>query len=439
LELKQKKITDPSKLIEIEKELVALSLCKPYIEKMPSQYKWLMHINEKIWDMTNIAKTLPVTDPNFASIANSIFEYNQKRFRIKSFFNIQSGSIIQEQKSYASTICIITIDSIDTFYSKLPEINYLSIEYDFLHFVCNDSIDVEDTIYLIYSGKNILRNTPVYDSNNRNISKVTLSEFILIEYRDLFDFCTISYISGGLLGDFIQSLSVIAETFYSTGQRGILYVSDKYGADTFRNGLENTYKDTYEMFSQQIWCKDYIMIFDNVDFDENKTINMNQWRQSSLLCKTNWYNIYKSVYQVEWAKHPWLSLPKVYNVNEHPCKNKILVNMTSYRFCECLNFDLLVSTYDIETILFISNNQNDYEYFKCKYYCDIPCYKPTSFTDFCLAIKSCLLFVGGLSMPLTIAHAFSVNRTICLTNNPDDDIHNVNNPYWYNIDYQFVS
>jgi len=436
LELKQKKITDRTKVKEIEKELTALSICKPYIEKMSSQYKWLTYINEKIWNMTDIIKSTSVNDPNFSTISNSIFENNQKRFRIKSFFNDQSNSVIQEQKSYASTICIITIDSLDTFYFKLPEINYLSIQYDFLFFACDDEIIMEDTIYAIYTGKHILRNT-ILNKDNKNIIQITLSEYNIVDDREIFDFDELSYISGGCLGDFIQTTSVVAEIFYLTGKRGILYISEKYGADIFRNGLENTYKDTYEMIKNQVWCKAFL-IEDSINMNKPLTvINLNQWRKSQFLYRTNWYNIFKHTYCVEWAKHTWLSLPKTHNHN-HICKNKILINMTSYRFSDSLNFDLLVDTYGVDAILFITNCQDDYNMFKKNYKCNVPCYTPTSFTDLCTAIKLCKLFVGGLSAPLTIAHAFFVDRVICLTGSSVDDIHNTNYPYWYNIHYEFL-
>ena len=56
---------------------------------------------------------------------------------------------------------------------------------------------------------------------------------------------TISYLSGGLLGDFIFQLSVILENYIATGKKGILYISNK--GEEFRFGLENTYIDTYLM------------------------------------------------------------------------------------------------------------------------------------------------------------------------------------------------
>jgi hypothetical protein len=93
-----------------------------------------MYVNEKIWDMTDIIKSITIEDPQFSPISNQIFEFNQKRFRIKHWFNLLTDSNIKEQKSYAYTHCKIAIDDENVFFNKLPEINYLAIEYDVLTF-----------------------------------------------------------------------------------------------------------------------------------------------------------------------------------------------------------------------------------------------------------------------------------------------------------------
>jgi hypothetical protein len=93
-----------------------------------------MYVNEKIWVLTDIIKSITIDHPNFASISNQIFEFNQKRFRIKSWFNLLTNSNIKEQKSYTSSCCNIIVDNKELFFTKLPEINYLSLEYDFITF-----------------------------------------------------------------------------------------------------------------------------------------------------------------------------------------------------------------------------------------------------------------------------------------------------------------
>jgi len=131
LELKQKKIKDPVKLIEINKELDALQKCKTIINNNKYYYKLLLYVNEKIWDMTDQIKIMDSSwTYEYATISKYIFDYNQKRFRIKRIFNITSN--LKEQKSYAETCCNIIIKDYQTALNKIPEINYLSIEYDLI-------------------------------------------------------------------------------------------------------------------------------------------------------------------------------------------------------------------------------------------------------------------------------------------------------------------
>jgi hypothetical protein len=134
LELKMQKIKEENKKIEIQKEINVLQECETYKSKHELYYNLLMYVNEKIWDMTDIIKSITIEDPQFSPISNQIFEFNQKRFRIKNWFNLLNDSNIKEQKSYACTHCRIVIDDENVFFNKLPEINYLAIEYDVLTF-----------------------------------------------------------------------------------------------------------------------------------------------------------------------------------------------------------------------------------------------------------------------------------------------------------------
>jgi hypothetical protein len=134
LEIKMKKITDENKKIEIQKEINVLQKCETYKSKHELYYNLLMYVNEKIWDMTDIIKSITIEDPQFSPISNQIFEFNQKRFRIKNWFNLLTDSNLKEQKSYALSHCRIVVDNEDVFFDKLPEINYLSIGYDVLTF-----------------------------------------------------------------------------------------------------------------------------------------------------------------------------------------------------------------------------------------------------------------------------------------------------------------
>lgn len=134
LELKIKKIKDEKKRIEISKEIDALSQCNEFKKEYDFYYNLLMYVNEKIWDMTDSIKGNSVYDETFAFISNQIFEFNQKRFRVKNWFNLLTDSNIKEQKSYFQTHCKILISNEEEVFSKLPEIHYLALEYDVITF-----------------------------------------------------------------------------------------------------------------------------------------------------------------------------------------------------------------------------------------------------------------------------------------------------------------
>lgn len=395
LEIKKQKILNETKQLEIKKEMDSLVKCNDIIQTHPEFYKWLTLVNTKIWELTDTVKGLNVTDPYFSIISNQIFEFNQKRFRIKSFFNYVTNSNLKEQKSYSSSHCLITISSIELLYDKIPEINYISTEYDYISF------DIPNLEIV----KNIFKQPNIIYENDESIpinAKIFLADFSINEdNKTNYANIPITYIAGGLLGDFIQSISVINENFLKTGKKGVLYIADS--DDKFTKGLLNTYNDITEVISQQ----KYISRFE-VYNDEPFDINLNNWRYSHLLYKANWYQLYKQTYNIEWGTHQWLttSIDKKWG-------DKIIINTTSKRFPLNISFD---SLFDISKndIIFVSYDLSEYNFFIENAKINIPYYQSTSFTEICVIINSCKLFFGGLSSPLSIAHALHKPRIIGL-------------------------
>jgi hypothetical protein len=193
LELKYKKISNEQKLLEIKKEIDELKECNRYKQEYAFYYKLLMYVNEKIWDMTDIVKGMAIDNPDFAHLMNSIFEYNQKRFRIKNWFNLSTVSEIKEQKSYASTHCKIIVNNENEIYTKIPEINYLLLEYDLISFDCYD-ISIAQMVFKnpTIIGNNVLENMIVPDPIVIKISDYILSE----QERTIFSFDPFTYIIG---------------------------------------------------------------------------------------------------------------------------------------------------------------------------------------------------------------------------------------------------
>ena len=413
LEIKMKKITDENKKIEIQKEINVLQECETYKTQNEFYYNLLMYVNEKIWDMTDIIKSITVEDPQFSPISNQIFEFNQKRFRIKNWFNLLTDSNIKEQKSYACSHCKIVVDDENVFFNKLPEINYLSLEYDVLTFESSFISTIKEFLKIP---------TIIYDEQKikllNNPTLVHLSDFFIPaeECNDVFSLKPIVYINGGLLGDFIQSLSVICEKFYETGGRkGILYISNI--GDRFRNGLENTYNDIYNVIIRQKYIQEF-KIYNNESYD----INLCFWRKSNLVHKTNWYNIYNKIYNVHWGKHKWLHSD--YN---NKWKDKVIINTINYRCPYNIDFNILKDLYS-NNLVFISSNKDEHIFFEKKTKIHVEYYQVNDFLELVTIINSCHFFVGSLSSPLTIAHALHKERICGLTKiSADIDIDNIHN------------
>jgi hypothetical protein len=424
LELKMKKIFDENKKKEIQKELGVLHICSYYKETYEFYYNMLTYVNEKIWNMTDEIKQMTPEHSQYSSIANNIFEYNQRRFRIKNWFNNSiMNSNIKEQKSYPLKHCSIVINDENVIYDKIAEINYLSLDYDIITF---------NSPY-ISNLKNIFTlSTFIYDENEfeklDSPTIIYLNEFQVEifenpEIKNIFEFSPITYVAGGLLSDFIQSLSVINEKFYQTGRKGFLYISEK--GDSFTKGLENTYNDTYEIVSKQRYIKDY-KIYNNEICECDLTL----WREDSSLYQLNWYELYKKVYNVEWGTHPWLHIE-----TNHKWDDVILINTRCYRWPLNIDFNLLHNVFS-DKIIFISADINECYYFVSNTGLKIRFYKCTSFTELCVAINSCKLFVGSLSMPLTIAHAVYKKRITSLCNiTKDNNLNSGLDCIWKNIRY----
>lgn len=420
LEIKSRKIADESKTREIQKELRALDKCKDIIYNNNEYYNWLTAVNTKIWDFTDVIKKMLVTDPSFAIISNEIFEENQKRFRIKSFFNTLVKSNIQEQKSYASSHCRICIPSADVFYSKIAEINSLSISYDYISFDIPFDSSFLSTIKVLFTQPNI-----IYDQNIQPTVIIQLENYNITDLeKTTFDKKPIVYVCGGLLGDFVQSLSVVNENFLKTGRKGVVYVTNDKGGEPFRQGVEKTYEDIKAVASNQMYIKVF-SIYNNETFD----VNLNNWRDSYAYWNGYcWHGIYKDVYGVEWGTHPWLTV-----AIDETWKDKVVINTVSYRFPLRVNFKELHDLHGA-SMIFVGYNKDEYEHFMNRTGLNIPYYESKSFSEICTIIRSCKLITGSASAPMSIANAFHKDRIIGLGECPRIDIRrSILKDVWSNV------
>ena len=396
LEIKLAKILDETKKIEIQTEIYCLQQCIIYKYNYNFYYNLLMYVNEKIWNMTDIIKSITIEDAEFSQISNKIFEFNQKRFRIKNWFNLLTSSNIKEQKSYASSHCKIVVESEDIFFNKLAEIYFLALEYDVITF--------ETPIISIISNC-IKIPTVIYDDEQKTLLNapivVVLSDFSIPENEDkmVFSLKPITYVVGGMFGDFIQSLSIICEKYYETGRKGILYISER--GDCFRNGLENTYNDTYSVIMSQKYIQDY-KIYNN----EQVEIDLVAWRFNNKLFEQNWFNTYQQTYNVEWGKRQWIHAPY-----DEKWKNKVIINTTNYRWAYSIEFKKLKELYP-DDLVFISSDKGQHNFFENTTGITIEYYEFSTFLELATIIGSCKLFAGSLSAPLALSNALHKER-IC--------------------------
>lgn len=419
LELKHTKISDTFKLEEIQKEIDAIQEVQIYKTQLPFFYSLLYYVNDKIWTMTDEIKSMDISNIQYSSLSYEIFDYNQKRFRIKHFFNKLLDSNIKEQKSYASTVCLLTISDENILFSKLSEIFYLSISYDILMI---DSIykDIISKILIVPSIQFI--NFSSIENNCINTYSINLSEYsISNDLQNMFSLEPIKYVCGGLLGDFIHSLSVINEKYRETGRKGVLYISNHHGGEIFRYGIEKTYEDTFEIVTNQ----DYILSYSIYKETDSGVydINLNEWRNSKYLFKENLCFIYNNSYNISsWGQHPWIKLPSTFK-KDSKWENKIIINTTSQRFPRYINFQKLYENSG-EDLIFVSMEKSNYDNFiKNTRLTEINFYNLESFTELCFILSSCKLFIGSFSSPLSTAFAIHTHCIPAKHNNENDNRH----------------
>ena len=235
----------------------------------------------------------------------------------------------------------------------------------------------------------------------------------------------IIYISGGLLGDFVNQLSIIQEKFLETGKKGLLYISNHGHA--FRFGLERTYADTEKLIKSQPYIYDYKIY--NGEFYH---IDLSSWRQSELLYRAPWTEIYATTYNVPWAKHPWL-----HTTTSPEYKDKILVHCSVNRMSTTIDYSQLFSSFPAEKLLFITMDAKEHDEFTKTTGIAMPLQVCESLDIFVEAINSCESFIGNLSLPLAIAFALHKPCIGILMRTLNDSIHMVNFPPYIHF-YRFA-
>ncbi len=388
LEIKTEYIVNQQKRSAILKELESLQECQSHIDAYPFLYASLRDTNKVIWKLTDRVKAMTEINAEYAQVAHSIFEENQKRFRIKYMLNHFASSTLHEQKSYAELNVGVRVTNLNI---AVPLLWQLSFEYD--------------KVYVSGDYNNILKamfRTPNFEFiPTKDSIPDTLFHAKDTEKNNPHP---IRYASGGRLGDFIHQLSVVFEKYLKTGRRGIIYMGENnMGGDIFARGVQTTLLDIAPLIGSLPYVHS-LEIYSGQSYD----INLNSWRGTPDLYAKSWPEIFRENYQVEWAKHPWITSPI-----RDDLANVTLVCTTPSRFPSGIRWDEFIKTLP-GNVMFLRITQEDYEHFRSTTGVDLPCLPAISFTEAVVAIHSCLKFVGTLSMPLTIADALKKDR-IALT------------------------
>jgi Family of unknown function (DUF6165) len=107
LEIKKARISDPAKLVNINKELDGLNqlLAKlPFSrDNIKKEYQELKQINEKLWvieDDIRDKEAKKQFDEVFIDLARAVYITNDRRSEVKRDINLKLGSDFVEEKSY---------------------------------------------------------------------------------------------------------------------------------------------------------------------------------------------------------------------------------------------------------------------------------------------------------------------------------------------------
>ena len=221
----------------------------------------------------------------------------------------------------------------------------------------------------------------------------------------------ITYLSGGMLGDFIQQLSIVYEKFLETNEKAIIYIGN-YDGHSFRFSLEQTFTDLLPIVSNQSYILDF-KIYNNEQFD----IDLSNWIHHLPSVNDEKYEgsfvpLISDMYGVKWGSHKWIHNIPV----DEKWTDIVVVNTVEYRFPHKVDWDRLVNEYGKDNITFIGFDEKQYEFFTNKCF-EVEYYKPKTLFEMFVIINSCKLFVGSTSAPLSMAMSLHKCAIIGFTTN----------------------
>lgn len=110
LEIKLKEISDPEKLVNIQKEYDSLKLVVDQIYNEANDYRELSvlhedlhNVNKTLWNIEDLIRECERQESfgeDFIELARSVYYTNDDRSEVKKKINILTGSLFVEEKSY---------------------------------------------------------------------------------------------------------------------------------------------------------------------------------------------------------------------------------------------------------------------------------------------------------------------------------------------------
>lgn len=204
----------------------------------------------------------------------------------------------------------------------------------------------------------------------------------------------IRYLTGGKLGDFIHSLSVVQEKYLQTGQKGIVYVSDQGIGGGFSYPLEIAYQHIKEIVDRQ----EYIHLF-LIHHGEEYDVDLTEWRNCDYISKS-YPQTMNQYYCVEWGKHPWIqNIPYDMRWND-----KTVLWTIERRFPHAIQWTRFLQ----DNLVFVSFDKSDYDHFCRTTNMHMEFHSPKSLWEVCIILRSCRRYVASYSAPLAIAFALHI-------------------------------
>lgn len=214
-----------------------------------------------------------------------------------------------------------------------------------------------------------------------------------------------NYLVGGKLGDFIHGLVVCKRMYEKNGEKANVFI-DNIG-DPFERSLEFTYNELKPILEKQKWLNEF-----KIYSGEHVDVNINEFRNSEYLYKTNWLNIYFKTFigrdEEPPKEYQWIEMSK-----NPEFTNTLLVNRSSTRVG--LMDENVIQRYlnlitRFERRYFICFDKSQYENFQLKSYFDLIIV--SNLYEYFEIINSCKLFIGNQSGPYAWASAMNTPRIL---------------------------